>query len=271
MKNTSVIETNECPICKEVVHSIQEHLNLFHAQRDIELAIMSDKKKGISDIEIGKKYGITFRQLERVIIKATGISVSAFKTNKKIKTSTPKDFKEETTTVWSFKQRGKWATHSGEYRGNWSPYIPRNVILKYSRPGELVLDYFCGAGTTAVEAKLLGRRCIAFDINDKAIELARKNVDFEIPRKELLFKKQGIYEPELFVGDARDLSFFKNNSIDLICAHPPYADIIHYTEHKEGDLSYFNTENFLKEMKRVAQESYRVQSPEDNVQFSLVI
>ena len=82
--------------------------------------------------------------------------------------------------VWSFKQRGSWATHSGEYRGNWSPYIPRNVILKYSKPGELILDYFCGAGTTAVEAKLLGRKCIAFDINDKAIELAKRNVDFEV-------------------------------------------------------------------------------------------
>jgi len=31
--------------------------------------------------------------------------------------------------------------------------IPRNVTLKYSNPGELVLDYFCGAGTTAVEYK----------------------------------------------------------------------------------------------------------------------
>ena len=28
------------------------------------------------------------------------------------------------------------------------------------------------------------------------------------------------YEPELNVGDARDLSFLQNNSVDLICAHP---------------------------------------------------
>lgn len=225
-------------------------------QKEIEEAIISDKIRGMSDVEIGKKYGITYRQLEKVIRKAVGVSVSVIKAGKRIKSLQPKDFKEETTTVWSFKSRGNWATHSGEYRGNWSPYIPRNVILKYSEPGELVLDYFCGAGTTAVEAKLLGRRCIAFDINDKAIELARKNIDFEVPTK-----VQNIYEPELLIGDARDLSFLISNSIDLICAHPPYANIIHYTEHKEGDLSYFDTEHFLKEMENVARESYRVLKP----------
>jgi len=228
-------------------------------QKDIEEAIVADKIRGMSDAEIGKKYGITYRQLEKIIRKTVGISVSVIKTEKKIKALQPKDFREETTTVWSFKSRGSWATHSGEYRGNWSPYIPRNVILKYSKPEELVLDYFCGAGTTAVEAKLLGRKCIAFDINDRAIELAKKNVNFKIPMNELLFQK--IYEPELFVGDARDLSFLRSNSVDLICAHPPYANIIHYTEHEEGDLSYFDTEHFLKEMGKVARESYRVLKP----------
>src|SRR5207302_352382 len=39
----------------------------------------------------------------------------------------PKDYKSEEFTVWSFPSRGDWATHSGNYRGNWSPYIPRNL------------------------------------------------------------------------------------------------------------------------------------------------
>jgi len=218
--------------------------------------IIEDKKKGLSDVEIGAKYKISFKQLEKIITQATGLSISNFKTNKKIKSFYPKDFKEETTTVWSFKQRGNWATHSGEYRGNWSPYIPRNVILKYSNPGEVVLDYFCGAGTTAVEAKLLGRRCISLDINDEAIKLAKKNIDFNLNG---LFER--IYEPELLVGDARDLSFLKDNSIDLICAHPPYANIIHYTNHKRGDLSFYDIDGFLHEMSKVARESYRVLKP----------
>jgi len=237
----------------------------FKTEKELQEAILQEKSKGTPDIEIGQKYGVTFRYIERLITKSQGVNISAFKARKRIKILFPKDFKEETTTVWSFKQRGNWATHSGEYRGNWSPYIPRNVILKYSKPGELVLDYFCGAGTTAVECKLLGRRCIAFDINDKAIELAKKNVDFNVESSQLTLLEEEshpkVYEPELSVGDARDLSFLQDNSIDLICAHPPYANIIHYTDSKGGDLSFFNIDDFLQEMSKVAKESFRVLKP----------
>lgn len=227
---------------------------------EIDSLIIIDKKRGMSDVEIGKKYGITYRQLERIIRQATGVSISNLDVIKKIKTLFPKDFKEETTTIWSFKSRGNWATHSGEYRGNWSPYIPRNLILKYSQPDEIVLDYFCGAGTTAIEAKLLGRKCIAMDINEKSIELAQKNLDFHVSDNEEL--PPHVHEPKLRVGDSRDLSFLKNNSIDLICSHPPYANIIHYTENEDGDLSHLDIKHFLVEMKKVAKESYRVLRPQ---------
>jgi DNA modification methylase len=237
----------------------------FRTEKELQEAILQEKVRGTPDLEIGQKYGVTFGYIERLITKSQGVNISAFKTSKKVKTLHPKDFKEEQTTVWSFKQRGNWATHSGEYRGNWSPYIPRNVILKYSKPGELVLDYFCGAGTTAIESKLLGRRCIAFDINEKAVELAKKNVDFSVESQQLALIAEngcsGIYEPELSVGDARNLSFIQDSSIDLICSHPPYANIIHYTDSKESDLSFFDIDEFLKEMSKVAKESFRVLKP----------
>lgn len=70
----------------------------------------------------------------------------------------------EETTVWSFPDRGKWATHSGKYRGNWSPYVPRNLLLKYSEEGAWILDQFAGSGTTLVEAKLLNRNAIAIAV-----------------------------------------------------------------------------------------------------------
>lgn len=234
-------------------------------EKDIEQAILLEKKKGTPDIEIGRKFGVTYKYIEKVITKAKGINVSGFKDLKQIKTLYPKDFQEEQTSVWSFKKRGSWATHSGEYRGNWSPYIPRNIILKYSKPGEIVLDYFCGAGTTAVECKLLGRRCVALDINEKAIELAKRNLDFSVAPLQLrLIEKDNqyeIFEPQVIVGDARDLSFLQNNSIDLICSHPPYANIIQYTDSKDGDLSHLNINEFLVEMEKVATESFRVLKP----------
>lgn len=233
---------------------------------ELEEIILEEKLRGTSDIEIGRKYGVNFKTIEKIITKAHGINISKIPKEKRIKNLEPKNFQEEKTTVWSFKSRGSWATHSGEYRGNWSPYIPRNIILKYSKPGEIVLDYFCGAGTTAVESKLLGRKCIAIDINDKAIELAKKNLDFDIDSQQLLLFNNDnnistIYEPELIIGDARDLSFIENDSIDLICAHPPYANIIHYTNSKDGDLSFLDVDEFLNEMFVVAKESFRVLKP----------
>ena len=88
------------------------------AEGKLQEAILQEKIKGTPDLEIGQKYGVTFRYIERLITRSQGLNISALKVSKKIKTLHPKDFKEEQTTVWSFKQRGNWATHSGEYRGN---------------------------------------------------------------------------------------------------------------------------------------------------------
>ena len=63
---------------------------------------------------------------------------------KKVKRWEPENFKPEMTTIWSFPQHGDWATHDSKWRGNWSPYIPRNIILKYSKEGDFLLDQFVG-------------------------------------------------------------------------------------------------------------------------------
>lgn len=169
---------------------------------------------------------------------------------KKITKWQPDDFELEMTTHWSFPKRGDWATHDAKWRGNWSPYIPRNIILRYSQEGDLVLDQFAGGGTTLVEAKLLNRNIIGVDCNDVALERCREKTDFDY---ELAKGRVDIIK-----GDARDLCFLKDESIDLICTHPPYADIIKYSDGLENDLSQFKVKDFLEQMKPVAAESFRV-------------
>lgn len=166
-----------------------------------------------------------------------------------IKEWEPRNFKMEATTIWSFKDRGKWATHSGKYRGNWSPYIPRNLILRYSKEGDTVLDPFLGSGTTLVETKLLKRIGIGIDVNPDSIEIAKENVRFQ---------NNSEYEPYIYNYDSRNLNFLKDNSIDLICAHPPYANIIRYSENIKGDLSLLDIDDFLTEISKVANELFRV-------------
>jgi len=169
----------------------------------------------------------------------------------------PEDFKLETTTVWSFPERGKWATHDPKFRGNWAPQIPRNLILRYTKPKEVVLDQMCGCGTTLIECKLTGRRAIGLDINPKMVDIAKKNLEFEVNGS---VPKVNI---EVKVGDARNLKGVKDNSIDLIATHPPYLDIIKYSDGKvEGDLSNIhNIDKFCREIKKIAQECFRVLKP----------
>ena len=168
---------------------------------------------------------------------------------KKIKIWGPENFELEMNTVWSFPQRGKWATHDAKYRGNWSPYIPRNLLLRYSHEGDLVLDQFVGGGTTLVEAKLLNRNIIGVDINNNALERCKEKCDFEYENSGKVY----FYE-----ADARNLNFIPDENIDFICTHPPYANIIKYSEDIENDLSHLKVKDFLIEMEKVALESYRV-------------
>ena len=95
----------------------------------------------------------------------------------------PNNFALEPTTVWSFKDRGDWATHSGKYRGNWSPYVPRNLILRCSKPGDWILDQFMGSGTTLVEAKLLNRNAVGIDINPQSVLISETNLKFQCETK----------------------------------------------------------------------------------------
>lgn len=168
---------------------------------------------------------------------------------KKIKSFQPDDFELELNTVWSFPNRGKWATHDAKYRGNWSPYIPRNLILRYSKEGDLLLDQFIGGGTTLVEAKLLNRDIIGVDVNDNALNRCKEKIDFEFNSKSKIYLNK---------GDARDLSFIDNEKIDFILTHPPYANIINYSEDLENDLSLLKVDDFLNEMQKVAKEAFRV-------------
>ena len=127
--------------------------------------------------------------------------------------------------------------------------MPRNLILRYSELGDWVLDQFMGSGTTLVEAKLLNRNAVGVDINPQSISISETNLQFQCETNPKIFIRK---------GNATDLNFIKNESIDLICTHPPYANIIKYSNGIEGDISLLGVEEFLTQMQKVAKEAYRV-------------
>jgi DNA modification methylase len=208
---------------------------------------------------------LTFEDYQQFVKKNMFVTIGKSKIRighrKRIKSyGPPKDYIMESETVWSFPDRGNWATHTGNYRGNWSPYIPRNLISRFTELGDVVLDQMVGSGTTLVECKLLGRKGIGVDINRDAVMVTLDRLDFCCDTQNVDRQKKG--DIKVFVGDARNLNEIKSNSIDLIATHPPYAGIITYTRNRVGgDLSSLRLEDYLKAMKDVAHESLRVLKP----------
>lgn len=63
-------------------------------------------------------------------------------------------------TVWSFSNGQVKGAHTAAF----NPELPRRCILASTRPGDLVLDPFCGSGTTGMVATRLGRRFVGLDL-----------------------------------------------------------------------------------------------------------
>lgn len=122
-------------------------------------------------------------------------------------------------------------------------------MLRYSNPGDWVLDQFMGSGTTLVEAKLLNRNAVGVDINPQSVSISETNLQFQCETNSKIFIRN---------GNATNLSFIKDSGIDFICMHPPYANIIKYSKEIDGDISLLGVGEFLREMLKVAKESYRV-------------
>jgi len=167
----------------------------------------------------------------------------------------PDKFDIETTTSWSFPERGNWVTHSPSYRGNFAPQVARNIIEMYSEKNELILDPMVGSGTTLIEAKLLHRNAYGVDINPESVKISRKALNFEYSTE----TKQ-----EVNVGNAKELKFFRDNSIDLILTHPPYLNIIKYSNGEiPEDLSNIGSvSKFCDEIEVIAGELFRVLKPD---------
>lgn len=146
-------------------------------------------------------------------------------------------------------------THNSKYRWNWSPEVVRNLILRYSKEWDYLLDPMIWGGTTAIEAKLLNRNLLCYDINPNAIELTNKALDFEIENDS---KIKVIHHNAILKNKE-----LKDESIDFVLMHPPYVDIIKYSDWKiQEDISWIHdVDKFCDEIEKIALESFRILKP----------
>lgn len=163
-----------------------------------------------------------------------------------------------TDSLWIMDKRDNSGAHNAGYWGNFIPQIPNQLIRRYTKQGEWILDTFLGSGTTLIECKRLGRNGIGIELQSKVAEMAKLNIE----REKDLFSKN--IKTEIITADSTELVYeealkkLNVKSVQFLIMHPPYWDIIKFSENP-NDLSNSNSiETFLQAMGRIIEKTYDI-------------
>ena len=179
------------------------------------------------------------------------------------------NFDIDVNSLWLINERDKSGKHKNIYHGNFIPQIPNQLIRRFTKENDLVLDVFLGSGTTLYECENLKRKFIGLDINQKMIDYVNLQMNNSVFQYFLIencdvtdeFQTKNIIE--------NGLKNLGEKNIKFILMHPPYLDIVKFTEHK-NDLSKINNkEHFVKIFTNVCK--HILPYLEKNRYFALVI
>ena len=162
----------------------------------------------------------------------------------------------KTGTWWEFSSREKSGGHSYDYHGNYIPQIATQLLTRYTKKNDIVLDLFFGSGTTGIEARNLERRCIG-------VELKQEMVDYVSSK---FSPKELVVDVNIIQGDSASnatkekvkarLDIMGEKNAQFLILHPPYDDIIKFSDKKEDLSNCATTEEFYELFKKVAKNGY---------------
>lgn len=140
-------------------------------------------------------------------------------------------------SIWLIDRRDDSGKHENNYHGNFIPQIPNQLIRRYTQKGDTVLELFAGSGTTLFECEKLGRNYIGFDINSQMLDYVRakmtdtKNINYSLNECDVTDKTAMDFLMQ------RCYKWGEKETVDFLIAHPPYMDIVKFTDHPK-DLSH---------------------------------
>jgi DNA modification methylase len=164
-----------------------------------------------------------------------------------------------TDSLWVIERRDSSGVHTADYWGNFIPQIPRQLMLRYTKKGEWVLDPFAGAGTTLIEGQRLGRNVLGVELQAGVADQARQLVATE-PNPHATVC-------EMTRGDSQTVDFRSllerhgQCSVQLIIMHPPYFDIIKFSADPRDLSNAASVDDFLAQMGTVVERVSAVLDP----------
>jgi 16S rRNA G966 N2-methylase RsmD len=173
-----------------------------------------------------------------------------------------KDYTEVLTdSLWMMDSRARGNGHQFDYHGNFIPQIATQIFTRYSKTGDIVLDMFLGSGTSAIEAANMDRRCIGVELKEELAQYVRGKIPPEKLGSDIRVL-QGDSASPTTADTVRDtLKDMGAEHAQLLVLHPPYADIIKFSELPEDLSNADSTEAFLDMFGQVARSGYELLEP----------
>jgi 16S rRNA G966 N2-methylase RsmD len=166
-----------------------------------------------------------------------------------------------TDSLWIFPSRASGEGHVLDYHGNFIPQIATQTFTRYTKAGEVVLDMFLGSGTSAIEALNLDRRCIGVELKPDLVEYVRAKVPPEHLDNDVHLI-QGDSAAQTTADAVRDaLAAMGETHAHLLVLHPPYHDIIPFSDRAEDLSNAPDDEAFLDMFETVARHGYELLMP----------
>lgn len=160
-----------------------------------------------------------------------------------------------TDSLWIIPKRDNSGAHNANYHGNFVPQIVRQLLTRYTQKGDFILDPFSGSGTSLIEAQRMERNSIGIELQNSVASEAIQRIHSE--------QREGIIA-DTFVDDSRtfDVNRIRANynidNIQFIIYHPPYWNIIQFSD-DAADLSNSPTlECFLENFRQVVNNTVSI-------------
>lgn len=167
-----------------------------------------------------------------------------------------------TDSLWLLGARDSSGLHRNDFHGNFVPQIPHQAITRFTQTNDLVVDLFCGSGTTLLESIYLNRFSIGVDICPTIVEKT-KSLITEATKEDV--SKVFCYN-SMWPGVVKQVKTLGQtwgfDNAQLVILHPPYWDIVKFSN-EEFDLSHCRTlEKFLENLDQVVCNAREILAPD---------